>query len=157
MDVAVSNRVVVRNGLGRFIEDCEQAGTMTAKKLVQKGARLSRSLAPVGSRPDPRTIPLKQSIKWRMVSSTAGVWGSSARHALHQEYGTTHHTMYGNPTFMFFWENAGRWWIPGLFGPQDIINHPGHEAANGGEGYLRPAYQIVMGQAMEVARQEYPG
>lgn len=151
--VGVSNRVVVRNELGRFISDCEQAGENTAKKLVERGAKMSRELAPVGPKHDPRTIPLAQSIRARMISRTSGVWESYARHALHQEFGTRAHTMYGSPYFQFYWEAMGRMWIPGLFADQDIINHPGH----GPQPFLRPAYEAVMAQAMAVARAEYPG
>jgi hypothetical protein len=153
MGVAVSNRVVARNGIGRFISDCEQAGEATARKMVSRGAKLSRELAPVGSKHDRRSIPISQSIREKMLSRTSGVWQATARHSLHQEFGTRPHTMYGSPFFRFYWEAMGRMWVPGLFGGQDIINHPGH----GPQPFLRPAYEMVMAQAMAIARAEYPG
>lgn len=153
MEVAVSNRVVARNGLGRFIADCEQAGHDTVEKLVDRGAKMSKRMAPEGSDHDPRSIPLKQSIFPRMLGRTAGVWESIARHAMFVEERTNPHTMFGDPVFRFYWENAGRMWIPGLFGEPDIINHPGTEA----QPFLRPAYEAIMAQAMRVARSQYPG
>lgn len=151
--VAVSNRVVARNSIGRFISDCEQAAEDTAKDMVERGADLSRDLAPVGSKHDPRSIPIAASIRTHMISRTSGVWKATARHALAQELGARPHTMYGNPFFSFYWEAMGRMWKPGLFGDQDIINHPG----NAPQPYLRPAYEMVMAQAMEIARANYPG
>lgn len=151
--VAVSNRVVVRNRFGEFIRDCEQAAEYTAEDMVKMGAELSREYAPVGSKPDPRDIPIAQSIVHEMLSRTSGVWKALSGHALHQEFGTRPHTMYGNPHFRFYWENEGRMWEPGLFGEQDIINHPGH----GPQPFMRPAYKEVMAAAMQIARMRYPG
>jgi hypothetical protein len=151
--IATSNRVIARNGLGRFIADCEQAGHDTVEKLVDEGAKLSRRMAPEGTEHDYRSIPIKQSIFPRMLSRTSGVWSSLSRHAMFQEEGTQPHTMYGNPYFRFFWDNAGRMWVPGLFGSPDIINHPG----NPPQPFLRPAYESIMARAMSVARAQYPG
>lgn len=153
MSFAVSNRVVARNGIGQFIRDCEGAAEKTVRKSVQQGARLSRTLAPVGTKPDPRTIPLKDSIEWEVLSRTSGVWKATARHALPIEKGAVPHVIRGNPFLHFYWDNAGRWWVPGLFGPTDIVNHPGNAA----QPYLRPAYEIIMGRIMSIAREEYPG
>lgn len=152
-NVAVSNRVIARNSLGEFIRDCEQAGEATTKKLVEEGAKLSRRLAPSGTKHDYRSIPIKDSIFPRMVSRTAGVWEALARHAMFQEEGTRPHWMIGNPYFHFYWEEQGRMWIPGLFGEPDIIGHPGNKP----QPFLRPAYEAIMAKAMEVARQQYPG
>jgi hypothetical protein len=153
MEVAVSNRVVARNGLGRFIADCEQAGHDTVEKLVDRGAKMSKRMAPEGTDHDPRSIPLKQSIFPRMIGRTAGVWEALARHAMFVEENTAPHVMFGDPVFRFYWENASRMWVPGLFGEPDIINHPGTTA----QPFLRPAYEAIMAQAMQVARSQYPG
>jgi hypothetical protein len=151
-EIAVSNRVVSRNRFGRFIADCEQAAGDTAEDLVKMGARLSKERAPTGAKDDLRTIPLKQSIQSRMLSRTSGVWEATARHSLAIEFGAVHHLIVGNPYLQFYWEAAGRQWVPGLFGEPDIVNHPGNEE----QPYLRPAYDMVMAQAMAVARQHYP-
>lgn len=153
MEVTASNRVIARNGLGRFIQDCEQAATETVKELVEEGAKLSRKLAPEGSDHDPRSIPLKQSIWPRMISATSGVWESFSRHAMFVEEDTAPHTIMGSPFFQFYWDNAGRMWIPGLFGEPDVVNHPGTTA----QPFLRPAYESIMARAMSVAKSKYPG
>lgn len=156
--IAVSNRVVARNGIGRFIAECELAGTRTVKKLIKRGERLSKELAPTGTKHDPRTIPLAQSISSRMTGATSGEWYATARHALAQEEGAAPHQIVGSPGLRFYWEAQSRMFVPaeefyGVAGMPTIVNHPG----NAPQPYLRPAYEIVMRQAMSVARREYPG
>lgn len=153
MQVAVSNRVAARSELGRFARACDDAATETVREAIKQGARMSKHLAPTGQKHDPRTIPLKDSIEPKMLSSTSGVWSASARHALPIEFGAAPHVIPGNPFLQFFWDNAGRWWKPGLYGPQDIVNHPG----NAPQPYLRPAYEVVMGRVMQIAKSKYPG
>jgi hypothetical protein len=153
MDVGVSNRVVVRNNIGRFISECEAAGTRTVDQILDEGVQISRDLAPVGSKPDPRTVPLKDGFFVQKLTPTSGVWGNFARHALPIELGARPHTFTGNPFFYFYWEEARRMWVPGLYGDVDIVNHPGNDA----QPYLRPAYRTVMGRAMDIARRFYPG
>lgn len=156
-DIAVSTNVISRNNIGQFIAACNQAAGATARELVENGAQYSRDLAPVGSKPDLRTIPLAQSIFTHMISATQGNWYSVARHALHQEYGTMPHDIPAN--VQFFWDNMGRWWMTpevylaktGHYGA-DPIKHPGH----GEQQFLRPAYKRVMAEAMAVARRHYP-
>lgn len=155
---AVSNRVIARNRIGEFIRDCEGAATKTVTKAARKGARLSRDFAPVGHKHDPRTIPLKDSIDWRLISRTAAEWYADARHALAQELSASPHVIAGNPDLAFYWEEAGRMFVPAshYYGQPDlvtIVNHPGNPA----QPYLRPAYEIVMGQIMAIAAAEYPG
>jgi hypothetical protein len=153
MDVGVSNRVVVRNNIGRFISECQAAGVRTVDEILDEGVELSREYAPVGSKPDPRTVPLKDGFFVQKLSPTSGVWGNFARHALAIERGARPHVITGNPTMQFYWEAERRMWVPGLFGPTDIINHPGNDA----QPYLRPAYRTVMRKAMDIARRHYPG
>jgi hypothetical protein len=147
MDVAMSNRVVARNNLGRFIRECEQAAEATVRELVEDGAEMSRDLAPTGHKVDLRTIPLKQSITSKMVSRTSGYWQASARHALPIEFGAGPHEITGQ--VHFYWEYAGRWWKPG----DNMIQHPGNAA----QPYLRPAYEAMAARAMAVAQEKYPG
>jgi hypothetical protein len=145
-DIAVSNKVTARNGLGQFIRDCEQAAEYTVRDAIEEGAKLSRALAPSGTKPDPRTVPLKDSITSAMTSRTQGHWSSSARHALAIEKGASPHGIPGNVSF--FWENQGRWWTPG----SNVIQHPGNAA----QPYLRPAYEVIMHRIMGIARRHYP-
>ncbi len=147
MNVAVSNRVIARNNFGQFIRDCEQAAEKTVKESIDRGAKLSRDLAPAGNKTDSRTPKLKDSIKPEMLSRTSGVWKCTARHALPVETGSVPHEITGD--VLFFWEREGRWWNPG----DNIINHPGNAA----QPYLRPAYDIVSREMMNIARRNYPG
>jgi hypothetical protein len=147
MEVGVSNRVVARSQIGQFIRDCEVAGEKTVEKAIKRGETLSKQLAPVGVKADPRTKSLRDSIESRMLSRTSGEWVATARHALPIEKGAAPHDIPGEVSF--FWENMGRNWIPGT----NVINHPGNAA----QPYLRPAYEIVMRDIMAIARGEYPG
>jgi len=147
VEIAVSNRVLARNNLGRFIAECEMAARDTIEELVNEGARLSREFAPVGSKKDPRTAKIRDSIEPQVLSRTSGNWTCTARHALPQELSGAAHPQPGNVTF--FWEREGRMWVPG----DNTINHPGNPA----HPYLRPAYEIVSGKAISVMQKHYPG
>ncbi len=146
MQVGVSGNIVARNGIGQFIRECEQAAEATVSEMVEKGAELSRDLAPVGHKVDMRTIPLKSSITSHMVSRTQGYWQSSARHTLPIELSASPHTITGN--VKFYWEAAGRWWSPG----DNDIHHPGNAA----QPFLRPAYEAISAMSMTIARKHYP-
>lgn len=147
MRMGVSNRVVARNNLGRFISEIESGGEQAVRDAIEQGAALSRDLAPVGVKPDKRTVPLASSIETVMSSRTSGYWRSFARHALPIEFGARPHPLPGN--VRFFWMEEGRWWKPGT----NTINHPGNQA----QPFLRPAYEAVMGRVMENVKRRYPG
>ncbi len=158
MSIAVSARVYARNSLGRFIAECDAAGTKTAQSLAEKGETAAKNFAPVGHKPDPRTIPLRESIGHAMIGAKTGVIYATARHALVTEFGGAPHVISGSPALKFYWENAGRWWVPGsefygIPGLVDVVNHPGSPA----QPYLRPAYRLIMGMAIETADRYYPG
>lgn len=119
----------------------------TIAQAVTDGADLSRGFAPVGHKDDLRTIPLKASIEPVVVSRTQGFWQATARHALPVEFGAGPHPIPGSVSF--FWEEEGKWWIPG----SNVINHPGNAA----QPYLRPAFKIISGRLLEIAKRKYPG
>jgi HK97 gp10 family phage protein len=144
--------VAARNNLGRFIKECELAGQQTVEELVSDAAKTAKRNAPVGSRHDRRSIPIRESIYHFMRGRTQGSFGASARHAIFQEKGARPHPIPGNPTFKFFWENAGRWWIPGLYGEVDYIDHPGNPA----QPFLEPALRSVMARWKRTAKKHYP-
>lgn len=155
---AVSNRVVARNHIGRFIDECSLAAKNTIEKAVHDGADLSRDFAPVGYKADLRTIPLKDSIRVRMRGRTSGEWYATARHALPQEFGAGPHPIYGDPDLSFFWEAKGRRFVPAQEfynqpGMVTVVNHPGNPA----QPYLRPAYELISQRIMAIARGFYPG
>lgn len=143
--VPLNMTVTHRNRWGQFAARYEHAGTQTVQDAVDEGARLSRSLAPVGGKPDPRTIPLRESIESTMDGATRGHWGSSARHAGPVEYGARPHLI--TAMVRFFWESAGRMWTPG----DGWINHPGNRA----QPFLRPAAEIIKRRMSEIARRNY--
>lgn len=144
-DVAVSNRVLARDSFGRFIAACEAAGADMMRDMAEDGAALSRTLAPKGTKPDPRTTRLTDSIT-ASSTETSAHWQADARHALAQEKGGRPHEITG--WVNFFWEKEGRDWEPG----PNRIQHPGNPA----HPYLRPAYEVIMGRWMEYARRYYP-
>lgn len=145
-DVASSTHVVLRNSMGQFIRDCEEAAGRTIEDAVKEGAQLSRDLAPVGTKVDKRTIPLRDSIEPVVVSRTHGFWQATARHALAIEKGAVPHPISGK--VKFFWEEEGRWWTPG----DNVINHPGNAA----QPYLAPAYKVIMKRVPSIMRRYYP-
>lgn len=144
-DVAVSNTVIARSDIGRFISLCEEAGARMMADIANDGANLSRELAPKGVKDDPRTPHLADSIVAESTS-TAARWKATARHALAQELGSIRHPQSG--WVHFFWEKEGREWEPG----PNIIDHPG----NPPHPYLRPAYEAMMARWMVYARRHYP-
>lgn len=152
MELAFSNRVVFRNSLGQFRRACEEAAEETIEETVSRGARLSRAYAPEGHQDDPRTLPLKAAIDSEVLSRTSGHWYCFARHALPVEFGAGPHGIVGNPWLYFYWESAGRQWIPGASGRPDMVMHPGNYA----QPYLRPAYEDMMSIVLAIARQHYP-
>lgn len=155
--LVISPRLILRNDLGRFISEVEAGSQRLTSKLVERGAQLSRALAPVGHKHDRRTIPLRDSIGHEMHGRTAGSWFATARHAMAQEKGGRSHIITGDPHLSFYWEAAGRRWIPAdefyhQPGLVDVVNHPGNPA----QPYLRPSYEIVMREAMGIAEAVYP-
>ena len=108
-ELAISGIVQGRNKFGEYITECEAAATRTVEKAVERGAELSRQFAPVGHKPDLRTIPLKDSITTVMFNAREGAWGSAARHALPQEKGAAEHDITG---FLgFYWEEPGKFFV----------------------------------------------
>lgn len=146
MEIGVSNRVVARNGIGRFISECEAAATTSVEDAIERGAALSIEMAPKGAGDDPRTIALADSIYAEMTGATSGHWIATARHALPVEFGSVAHDQTGDVSF--FWEAEGRMWEPG----PNIIKHP----AVGAQPYLRPAYKAIMGEMMQILKKHYP-
>lgn len=152
----VSNRVTMRDDFGRFIASLGPAGERTIKDAIEEGARLSRADAPVGHKSDSRGVPLKDSIFTRMVSATSGEWYSISHHAAPIEFGARPHPIYGNPDLSFYWEEAGRRFIPASEfyrqpGLVTVVNHPGNAA----QPFLRPARDLIAKRLTQIARKHY--
>lgn len=153
-ELKVANKVTRRNHLGRFISELEAGGTKTIEEAINRGQRLSTDFAPQSARErDPRTVSIVAGMGSTMLSSREGSWGSTARHTLHQEYGTRAHLIQGNPDLTFFWEKEGRMFWPVGGGHVTTVHHPGH----GAQPFLRPAYKIVMREILDIADRNYPG
>lgn len=150
--IAISSQVHKRNGIGQFISECSAAASASVDEMLDEGVNISREEAPKGVKHDPRGS-LEEGFFTHKLSRTSGVWGNDARHALPIELGAAPHVIEGSPYLHFYWEAAGRMWIPGLMGDTDIVNHPGNAA----QPYLRPAYERVMARAMSIMRRYYPG
>lgn len=151
MDIAVSSEVIYRDRTGRFLSAVEAGVTAAVRDTIADGAKLSRRLAPSGSKPDPRTPKLKDSIDWYMTGSNSGVWVATARHALAIEYGAGPHPITGSPNLQFWWEREGREFVPGK--GVDRVNHPG----NAPQPYLRPAYEVVKHRLLTALDRHIPG
>lgn len=157
-EIAIVGVVQGRNEFGRYITECEAAATRTVEKAVERGAELSRAMAPIGHKPDLRTIPLKDSITTVMFNAREGAWGSSARHALAQEQGASAHEITG---FLgFYWEEKGKSfvWDDPRYDNWDeesgaTVHHPGNDA----QPFLYPAYRIITQRLPGIAAEEYPG
>jgi hypothetical protein len=138
----ISTTVIARNDFGRFVAEMEGRITRGIEDAIEQGAELSRGMAPVGEKPDYRTVPLKDSISTEMKSSTSGVWKSTARHAAPVEFGAGPHLITGQ--VRFWWDAEGRWWVPG----QNFINHPGNRA----QPFIRPAYEDIKNRFADIMR-----
>lgn len=149
----ITTKVYARNRIGEFIAECEEAGRRTVHEMLEEGARVARASAPVGTKPDPRTIPLKDSIEVIQTSRTSGYFSSSARHAAPIEFGAAAHLIEGSPYLHFFWENEGRWFVPGLMGEVDIVNHPGNAA----QPFMAPGLQAMALRYGSIAEHNYHG
>lgn len=143
---AVTNKVIARDSIGRFIAECEAGGEAMMEAMMNDGVKLSRAMAPKGHKDDPRTSRLVDSIDGTFDANSAQ-WWADARHALAQELGAAPHQISG--WVNFFWEKEGRDWEPG----PNRINHPGNPA----HPFLRPAYESIMSRWMNYARKYFPG
>lgn len=138
----------LRDHLGQFERDCSEAAAATIREAIKDGERLSIAFAPDGHKVDPRTIPLKASIRSVQTGRTTGYWGSfGARQARPIEFGAAAHDIPGDVGF--FWEREGRWWRAGL----NTIRHPGNAA----QPFMRPAAKIVKERLKAIAKSKYPG
>lgn len=140
----VITKITTRDEFGRFTAMASRAGEAMLEEMARDGAELSRELAPVGHKPDPRSVSVRDGIRYFTTHDTAS-WTSVARHAMAVELGSKRHPQSGNVGF--FWEREGRRWGPG----DNIIDHP----ATAAKPYLRPAWEIIMDRWDEYARKHF--
>lgn len=145
--MVISSEVHARDSFGRFIADVEGAATKVVEDAIQAGEDAARAAAPE------RTGALKAGFFAVVVSRTMGRIGNTTPWADFQDQGTSPHYMIGSPVFRFYWENAGRWWVPGLFGDPDIIFHPGNPAVH----FMDTGYAAAVAAARKALPRYYPG
>lgn len=145
-DVTLAMSVFMRDDSGRFAERIDRAGEELMERLSDVGADISRELAPVGQKPDPRTKKLKDSIT-SSHTATSAKWQVTARHANIIEEGSDVRPQIPGRV-NFYWEAEGRRWVPG----DNIIDHPPTAA----QPYMHPAWETVMETWDDYAREYYP-
>lgn len=150
--VAITTRVAFRNDMGQFASDCAAAAGESIAEAIMQGAEISRTMAPEGTKRDPRyPLTLKESIEPVQTSRTQGFWGASAPWALHVEKGTSQHPQ--TIKVAFFWEKMGRDWDPREWYPGQKIDHP----ATAAQPYLEPAFKIIRRRLRGIMDKHYPG
>lgn len=137
--ITVSNEVVFKRN--NVFARMERGADRVVRETVEQMARDAKAAAPV------RTGRLRNSIE--PVIFPGGNRGSviaKVPYADYQEQGTAAHPISGY--LAFYWEKRGRKfiWNNPVYDNWDYetgvtVNHPGHSAANGGRGYLRPAFE----------------
>lgn len=143
--IRLTGNVREGNNFAEFRAAIDAAGEPMMREIAEEGAKLSRQFAPRGIKQDPRTGHLSDNIEPSSGGGSAR-WTARVRHALAIEFGASPHLITG--WVNFYWANAGRDWEPGA----NMINHPGNAA----HPYLRPAFEIMMSRALEIARKYYP-
>lgn len=164
--VKASTHVILeRNRFGQFARRLEDAAHDSVSEAVERGARMSRQLAPSGgaSRASyakrPGYVPLKRSIRTH-VAGNRGYWYSVAPHAKFVEEGTKPHRIEGelvfywppspgNPRGWFVWDKEGfnNYTPKGAY-----VNHPGTQP----QPFLAPAYErVVRRQMSEIVRSNF--
>lgn len=143
----ITTQVFARNNIGQFAARCREAAERTVHDMLELGAREARANAPVGHKPDPRTVPLVASIEVHQMTATSGTFSSNARHAAPIEFGAGPHDIPGDVSF--WWEREAKWWEPG----ENTINHPGNAA----QPFMEPAARAVFGSYVRIAEYNFPG
>ncbi len=144
--------VIAQNNIGRFVTECELAARDVIEEAVTDGARIAASLAPR------RTGALAASIHPVVLSRTSGLWQTGVPYALPQETGSRPHPIPGSPDLRFWWEKAGRTFLParefyGIPEAITVVNHPGNPATR----YLLRSSHAVMAGIIRIADKHYPG
>lgn len=142
----VSPEIRYRDESGRFLADCDAAGTAAVQAVVDEGVSIARRLAPDSPFPDPRGPDITSGLEGVMTGPMTGHVVSRARHTLAQERGASAHSI-GAPGQLL--GNRAKGWGP-VRGP---VRHPG----NAPQPFMGPMYAILRKKMIDVMRQFYPG
>lgn len=141
--IHVSNQVIARDDLGRFIADIENAAPRLIQASLDAGKDAAIAETPVN------TGRLAGSFFTRLVSRTVGYLGNPTPYARWQDEGGDAHEQRANVSF--FWEEQGRMWEPGR--PPQVIHHPGNPAHH----FMRAGYNRACAFARANMDRYYPG
>lgn len=151
----VSTQVIVRDQLGRFIKDIEDAAPEAIGRALDVGTAAAR--ARVAERTKVRTGSLLGGFRPALLSRTSGVLVNVAPWAGYQDEGTAPHDISAH--VHFYWERMGRYWMwPELyqrvtgFPGADPIHHPGNPAV----GFMDAGYRAMMRALPRIIADVYP-
>lgn len=141
----ISPQVRYRSESGRFLANCDQAGTAAVTEAVEEGAKLARVLAPVGA-PDKRDeLKLRAGIEGVLTGPMDGHVISRARVSKIVEEGSAAHSI-GAPGQTLY--NPYK-----FFGPRSgPVSHPGTTA----NPFMRPSFAALRGKLAGIMRKHYP-
>jgi hypothetical protein len=141
----ISQEVIYRSELGRFLAACDEAATESVVKTLELGEKVAKGFAPIGAY-DPRGDKIIDSFDIIMLSSRSGVIANSSGHALAQEKGAGPHMIGRDGQILY---NPVKKWGP----RRAPVWHPG----NPPQPFLEPAYAVVRGRMIEIMKEAYPG
>lgn len=122
-------RMQSRDRFGRFKKLLDEAGTRSTQEMAEFSERAAKGFAPVD------TGELRAKIRAYMRGTRQFDLESNAGYAKPVEEGSAPHQ------------------IPGAFGRDDGVEHPG----SGAQPYLRPTVRALQGAAPGILRKHYPG
>lgn len=148
----VSNQVIARDGMGRFIADIESAATRSVEDAIDVGQGAAREGAPM------RTGRLRGSFATAILSRTSGVFFNTAPYAKFQDEGAGPHTI--SAYVSFFWDKMGRMWMhPNTY--ERVTGHPGadpiHHPGNPATHFMLKGYEAAKRAMPGILQREYPG
>lgn len=136
MDLEVGTNVIyARSDRGRFLDRIHSGARRGLKETADEGARIARNLA------TKKTGQMAGSIT-STVGTSGASWSVHSGHWAYQEFGTRPHFIGGSVSF--FWDRAGRRWVPG----SNTIHHPGNRAVH----FMRDSFDAVWPLALQNIR-----
>lgn len=141
----ISPEIRYRDESGRFLAECDGAGAAAVEATGREGRAIAMALAPVGTEPDERSVPIVAGIDFYMTGAMSGVVVSRARHSLPQEHGAAPHSIGRPGQFLHNPYNQ--------FSAKGPVQHPGNAA----QPYMRPMYNVIRRKMIEIMARFYPG
>ncbi len=143
--IHVSPEIRYRDRSGQFLAECDGAAAEAVKATGEEGKSIAMAMAPVGSEPDERDIPIVAGLEFYMTGATSGVIVSKSGHSLPQEFGAGPHSIGAPGQYLHNPFNQ--------FSARGPVQHPGNPA----QPFLRPAYNVIRRKMTEIMARFYPG